>query len=406
MIFPPRPGQVLLAAAAIAPPLAVIAPLGLTVLVALAALLAGGHAVSTRTWHWPPRLVLVLFAVFLVWAGASALWAERPGLVWRAWGPIALLGLCGLGLIGAALALDRRERERIGLTLAGGVVAGLVLLLIEWLSTALLGRSIAALFFVKQPYYAYVFNRGAATLALLVWPAAFALHRRFGVRAAMALIVAAPLILSGYESLAALLGLAGGIVVYLAALRWRQGVAQTMAVLLLVATLSAPLLPRLLAPALPVDSGEVTVSVTHRLTIWRFAAEAIAARPVLGWGLNSARELPGGERLSAPGLQVLPLHPHNAALQWWLELGAVGALIGATFLVAATLGAGALGNREAPAGAGPPAATGALALVAAAVLVAAVGYGIWQGWWMAALWLSAALMAAIGGPAGANPSRA
>jgi hypothetical protein len=38
---------------------------------------------------------------------------------------------------------------------------------------------------------------------------------------------------------------------------------------------------------------------------------------------------------------------------------------------------------------------GAVATVAAGICVALVGYGIWQAWWMAALWLAAALMAAL-----------
>jgi hypothetical protein len=37
---------------------------------------------------------------------------------------------------------------------------------------------------------------------------------------------------------------------------------------------------------------------------------------------------------------------------------------------------------------------GALATIASGTIVAATGYGIWQAWWMAALWIAAALVAA------------
>jgi O-antigen ligase len=76
------------------------------------------------------------------------------------------------------------------------------------------------------------------------------------------------------------------------------------------------------------------------------------------------------------------------ALQWWLELGLPGALIGAAFLTVLVAGIARHlpGRAEAAAGQG---------LLVAATVVAGVSYGAWQGWWIAALALSAALMAAV-----------
>ena len=62
-------------------------------------------------------------------------------------------------------------------------------------------------------------------------------------------------------------------------------------------------------------------------------------RPLLGWGLDTSRAIPGGTDLrpihyivpwsdkpiTHPD-QNLPLHPHNAALQIWLELGLFGVI--------------------------------------------------------------------------------
>jgi exopolysaccharide production protein ExoQ len=81
----------------------------------------------------------------------------------------------------------------------------------------------------------------------------------------------------------------------------------------------------------------------------------------------------------------MPLHPHNFALQLWLELGLIGALAGAVGLafLARKLG-GDRATRAALAGA-----------LCASVAIGSVGYGLWQGWWMAALWLLLALAAAL-----------
>ena len=112
---------------------------------------------------------------------------------------------------------------------------------------------------------------------------------------------------------------------------------------------------------------------------------------------NSGRPLTacGRQRAASPtisiltgssytGVEKLPLHPHNAVLQLWLELGAVGAVIGAAIAIVALL------HATSPAH-GRGTRIGMTAATAAALTVAATAYGIWQGWWMSALWLIAAL---------------
>jgi len=137
-------------------------------------------------------------------------------------------------------------------------------------------------------------------------------------------------------------------------------------------------------------------STLHRTMIWHFAATKAMERPLLGWGLDASRIVPGGgdtepvwERPGAslpPRLvdeQRIPLHPHDFALQVWLELGAVGAVLVAA-LLAALVVAGAGMRRGAR-------RAGAMTAIVAAVVVATVSYGAWQAWWVASLWLTAAL---------------
>jgi exopolysaccharide production protein ExoQ len=129
------------------------------------------------------------------------------------------------------------------------------------------------------------------------------------------------------------------------------------------------------------------------MKIWQFTAESIAVRPVAGWGLNASRSIPGGTDEVSPGTNRLPLHPHNAILQWWLELGAVGAAIGTALIVSVVFRAGQIGGVAGPDAAGPA----ALAATASALTVALVSYGIWQSWWIATLWLATTFTAAVGG---------
>ncbi len=164
------------------------------------------------------------------------------------------------------------------------------------------------------------------------------------------------------------------------------------------------LMPVLVAaiPALPVE--RLPVSALHRMVIWDFSAARAAERPLHGWGMEASRAIPGGRDappaatldhlgvtdpslrgwFAMPRVQVLPLHPHNGALQVWLELGAIGALLAAAL-------AWALGVAAARAPC-PPAACGALV---SATVTAMLSFGAWQAWWVASMLLAAVACAGL-----------
>jgi exopolysaccharide production protein ExoQ len=392
------PVRFLQAAALLTPLLAVLAPRALAIVLPVAALSAGLAALRAGTLGWPPRVVSIILIAVLAWGGASALWSFEPRLVWSVWLQIAGLAAAGLALLSVALRLDDDGRAAIGTALAIGVIIALMLLRIEWVSLRFFGHSLMAMVTTRRPFTTAVFNRGAATLALLVWPAALGVWPRPGAGSSAALLVATILIVLQFDSLAAIMGLTVGASIGLVAC-WRAGpVAASLATLMILGTAAAPILPRTPAADALIERtnamvrpGNGVISIVHRLQIWQFTARAVAERPVAGWGLNASRDLPGGIDQVKPGGggRQLPLHPHNAVLQWWLELGAVGAAFGAALVVLALLRAGQLRS-------GAARAT-ALAMTASAIVVLLVGYGIWQAWWMAALWLAAAFMATLGG---------
>ena len=123
-------------------------------------------------------------------------------------------------------------------------------------------------------------------------------------------------------------------------------------------------------------------STYHRLLIWQFAAAKIEERPILGWGFNGSRKIPGGKDNLDASEAALPLHPHNAAMQWRLELGLLGALFGAGLFVTATVSA----RRRAK---GRIEQAGAVAAITSAFTIAMLSFGIWQSWWMSGLFLVA-----------------
>jgi O-antigen ligase len=121
-------------------------------------------------------------------------------------------------------------------------------------------------------------------------------------------------------------------------------------------------------------------SAAHRLLIWSFTGDHIAKRPLLGWGLDSSRAIPGGNQEVRSGQNWLPLHPHDAALQVWLELGAPGAALFALLVALFWLRLDRLSGPRIYAAAAGGSLTAALAPLFAA-------YGVWQEWWIGTLGL-------------------
>ncbi|HSE80041.1 MAG TPA: O-antigen ligase family protein [Alphaproteobacteria bacterium] len=388
-------GRVIQATAFATAPLAVVAPRALAILLPLAALTALAVSWRAGVRLRVPAATSLLVASFALWAAASAAWAEQPRLVWPALGQFAAMSIAGLALFAFVGALDVERRRGIEAALLVGAAVAWLLLAIEWASGLVFERSIAARFFVKEVYHGFIFNRGAAMLSMLVWPAALAAARRLGPWAGVATVVSVAALLTQFESMAALLGLAGGGIVALCALRWPRVTGPALAAVLVAGALAAPWIVRIPLGETFGARTDVSISITHRIKIWRFVSDAIGERPAVGWGLNAARELPGrlstdGAARIAPTTEEISLHPHNAFLQIWLELGVVGVVMTCLLLWRVTRGAWRLAD-----GGGRGAAAVTLAAIAAGSLVAVTGYGIWQAWWLAGLWLAAALIAAV-----------
>jgi O-antigen ligase len=247
------------------------------------------------------------------------------------------------------------------------------------------------------PVMSYLIN-GAVIISLFMWPA-IALFVSRGRRGAAAVLfgsVVALTILFGSDS--GMIAIVVGVLVWLGA-RWCGATfVKILAAFFVIVTVATPFV---FSRVLTTETVNRVVnempsapnSALVRLMIWKFATEKIMERPLLGWGFDAARRIPGGgDRFvirDAAGRFVtaelnLPLHSHNQILQIWLELGAVGALI-----VALTGAAIIVRTASLP----PLARESSLALATSVVVVDCLSYGAWQSWWIAVVFLAAALQA-------------
>jgi O-antigen ligase len=386
-----------LAAAVLLPPLAVESPLAVAPLltaVALALLAADAKRIFAGFGQLLP--LTGLLAALSAWATASALWSILPqhslfeGLRFFA------ISAEGLIVLGAASVLSAEQAKRLGHGAALGVALALLLLAFERVSDASLSR---LLYRIPHdiPVLFTRYDRGTTILVLALWPALAGLRRRawwWSGGLTLAVAAATWIMLSQAAVVALVAGLAAFALAYHAPRFTAAALAAGLIVLAVFLPLATPSDNAVIA--LQHEAPWVKFSGIHRLLIWRFAADRIAERPLIGWGMDASRELPGGHTnlaaaLPAAGynvtMEAMPLHPHNAILQWRLELGLPGTLLGLAVVLWGLWRAGFKAQIER----GPRAE--ALAWSASALVIAMLSFGIWQAWWLSSLWLTSALIA-------------
>jgi O-antigen ligase len=382
---PDRAAALLLAVAAfVLGPLALLAPLGLAPLLVVVALGLAVIAALERRWPAPPPDLALALALLALLALASGLWAVDPAhSLTRA---LRFVGECleGLLLLDAAARLTPDGRRQVLGALLLGLGLTVVLAFVDW---ALAGALMRRLHGAAAPPTAT--NRGATVLALMMWPTLLFVRHARGYAPALAAWALAGLGIAACLSASAHLALAVASLTFALAMGLRRSLARIALVLAPVAVLTMPLLPLITPPSAPLlPRALLKPSAMHRLVIWNFTDVRINDRPILGWGLEASRAIPGGkdiavvrDRTGQPiSVEQLPLHPHNGALQVWLELGVLGALAAA--FVVTVVASRLLAPMPAVARAA------ALATFAAASVEVSLSYGIWQSWWIAALWLA------------------
>lgn len=400
-----RPGAGLTLAGAIGPTLAIFAYKGLAPLFFIVAavelcLVWRAHRRLPR----PPMGMAWLFAAFIVWGFIGSTWSLDPEASWATAGKLALMAILGLPLVAAAGHLDPASYRLVMRGNLAGTAVGLAFLAIEVFFHLPITHALYTAFHIPHATDPSMLNPAATVLVLFVALAAGDLLNRRRLVQAVLIGAAAVLLAVLSQSMAAgLAGLAAAVV--FAAVYWGGAVAgRALAVIVAAAILAAPLLPnRVLGPAKEFNwPSDAIPSVYQRIAIWQFTETRIDERPFLGWGLDAARRIPGGhDGIKAESLHIqnpvmrgrvtayfnsgnieqMPLHPHNAALQIWLEAGGVGAALTAALALVALWAAA----RRWPTARSPIAAVFAFAI--SALLIAGLSYGIWQTWWLAVLWL-------------------
>lgn len=382
-------GLVLVAGAVLTPLMAWLGPLGFAPLVTLMGLL------SLPAFRLRPqdRPVAVVLLVGLLWAAVSTVWTvyhpKNPQD-----GQVAKLA-AELPLYWAAVCGARRASPRLAKAALVAFAWGLAGLGFVLLVEATLGGAVYR--WIHESFYEPIRpdlaakNLGQSTFVLaLLWPLAAVGGRRAGASGWLAIPMAVGTAVGAvaFNADAPAIAVVLAILVGLAAIRWPTGAPRTLGGLAGGLYLAMPAIVLGLRAALDAAKLEfnLPLSWSMRIGYWNKAVDWTAEHPLRGWGLDASRAF-------SPGIQ---LHPHNGALQAWLELGAAGALIAAAFWWLALSGlARPRSNVAAAAG---------TATAVVYLLFGMVNFGLWQEWWLALGALAVVVGATVVGQPPARPS--
>lgn len=329
---------------------------------------------------------------FFLWAGASVFWAPDFLQSLTTFGKLIGTVIIGFALIGSASFLfDNVARRALWAAFFSTIIVSLLLLGDIYsgglFSMNVLGKGIHA------PYGAFWFKPAATILAIAMWPITLFLWRD---QQRLLSILAFGLSIAVMNAISVNTGLIATImgmvvaVCFLAMGSLRAWIAIGLLSTAFMATpviVGAVLEPEEITSELSLVSPAQN-SIAYRLHIWHFAANAFFEKPITGWGLNASRHL-GSDVVVSDSVrgeigEAIPLHPHNAVLQLFLELGIVGAVLALGLICRILL---RLGHSDWP----PADRIFAVGMFTAIVLFYAVSFSAWSSWWNTYLCYAVAL---------------
>jgi O-antigen ligase len=284
---------------------------------------------SQRRWPQIDHQLAAIAAGFAGLCWASVAWSVDPARSGLA--ALQVTAVLAGALLVAAIPLPApRAADRLFRALVIATAVGCVILVVD---TALDYRLQELLLHRPPPMVGTKYNRGMDHLALIVWPilAFVALRRDWKA----ALLIGVPLLgaVAATMSLAAKVAMIVGFVALFAALWLPRLIAPALGAGTVLIAACTPVGLHLLAEQRAALAPYLKISGFHRLEIWDHVTTHLFERPLLGWGIASASELPmpPQELQHYVILNGTNIYAHDQWLELWVETGALGAILGLAF---------------------------------------------------------------------------
>jgi len=390
---PPFPYPILVALAFITPVLALFNSKALVPLLIVAVLIALAAHIRrsdrpTIQWSWLGRATIV----FVVWIFISLGWSDHIDI--SAKGALKFSGNLILAYLSLRLLITTHDDNGVQ-TVSKALITGFIIVVIILFFEGMSGGQGTSLVSNRKPTQVglYWLNHANTVLALLAWPVAILLWRRSVMLATGAiLVVAGAAWVIKFDTLLISMGMS---IIAWAAMYYAPRIFRPLGVVCLgLYILAGPLtLTTYLKPVEMAKIASLPNPLVHRFHIWTFTSDKIAERPITGHGINTSRTMSNRTMRAQDEVrgdygELLPIHPHNFVLQIWLELGAIGAVLFAAVsgLLFLWLTANSFSRIQ------RAVSTAQFSIV---VALLSSSFGILQSWFLAALWIVAAVTATV-----------
>lgn len=383
-------GLLFVAGFALVPLVALLAPRFLAYwpgIVGLAALAAYPLVFAGKPFL--PKAALSWIAGILCLAGLSSLWSIDGGYALERTLKIALILLSGATLLAVARSVPLHTvKPYLGLCVAGAF-AGALLCAGEIFSGFPLQRLLHGVEDLKGINQANLNRSIIATLCFLFGAIGIGSYL-FGRRAVFVLLAAAILMMTATQSQSAQVGFVLATLCFFAFPFSRKKVWYALAALLAAGVLVSPFVATWMFESFAASVEDMPFLGrgdgfgSERLEIWDKISRYALQKPFYGYGIEATRLITDFDTQRIYRESVTELHPHNFAIQLWIEFGVIGALAGAGFLAWLVRVLSGVSFAQAR-----------IALPTFMVLLsaAAFGYGLWQSWFLGLIMMIASLAA-------------
>lgn len=347
------------------------------------------------------NLFLISFLTLMGYGAISSIWSVAPISSLLLCFKILILLILGLFWCYFLKQLTEDQKKRVVMALIFGIIFGLVFVCMDH--------------FMNHPWLrwtgrtpAKAFAQGSLAISLAVWPCFYFLFGKDVLgKILMAFFALGTLfiltIIDCDTSFVVLI--LGGLVAIPFTIN-RQGGWSLLKVVIPLSVLAAPFVAlTVFTESLIPKYNEYTCSLSYieRLHIWNYISKEIKKNPLLGLGIGSTSHLKENQEpfhwtyKDKGGIshevttKRIPTHPHNIALQFWLELGVIGVVIGIWFLWATM-------SMIQYAGLNRAAEIFCVGFFINALGIAWISLSIWQNWWIACLWLVGGILSTIVSP--------
>ncbi|WP_120496316.1 O-antigen ligase [Kiloniella sp. EL199] len=355
------------------------------------------HGIETKSIPSFTRTQIIIFLLFFGWVTISTLWTINPLTAFKL--DLRLIGLtiAGLVLVNAVTYLDKENKRQM----TNAVLLGLVLASI-FLSIEVFYQAPITKVFKGKSLDAWVdpsrFNRGVTFIGISLWILCAIFSKKLSLFFKLLFPIIPIALLYFAPSESSLVAVILGTVWYFLFFKLPKLGFRILPIIMIISVLAMPLATRYVEPLYDAESSHsIPFSAKHRFFIWDFVSSQILENPVIGWGFDSARDYPNrgvenyvhtepNGNIRALEGRIISLHPHNFALQVWLELGFIGAILVSViiWIVFGYLKSRQLSER-----------IEIQAMLVSTFIIALLGYGIWQNRWFVMFFIFAAMIPLI-----------